>query len=50
MSAFKDYNRNGKTEKMLDIISREEEKTIQNIDQLWSKFKENKKKRDELSR
>ena len=50
MSAFKDYNRSGKTDKMLDIISREEEKTIQNIDKMWVQFKENKRKRNDLSR
>lgn len=50
MSAFKDYNRSGKTDKMLDIISREEEKTIQNIDKMWVQFKENKKKRNDFSR
>lgn len=37
MTAFKDYNRTKKTDKMLDIISREEEKTILSIDKLLEK-------------
>lgn len=35
MSAFKDYNRTGKIDKMLDIVSREQEKTIAHIQELW---------------
>ncbi len=39
MSAFRDYNRNGKIDKMLDIISREQEKTIVNIEKLWDEYR-----------
>jgi Fic family protein len=35
MAAFKDYNRTSKIDKMLDIISREQEKTIAQIQELW---------------
>jgi len=35
MAAFKDYNRTSKIDKMLDIISREQEKTIAHIQELW---------------
>jgi Fic family protein len=37
MAAFKDYNRTtGKIDKMLDIVSREQEKTIAHIQELWN--------------
>ena len=38
MIAFKDYNRTSKIDKMLDIISREQEKTIEYIQSLWDEF------------
>ena len=42
MSAFKDYNRTSKIDKMLDIISREQVKTIENIKAMWDKYIDNK--------
>jgi Fic family protein len=38
MAAFNDYNRTSKIEKMLDIISREQEKAVERIQSLWDKY------------